>query len=70
MSLPVVLARQEVLRAALDVLAAEHHLADDSASVTRLQDAEDAMAIAARDLTNAIDELPPRQRPKGWGDPE
>ncbi len=55
-----------VLRAALEVLCAERQLGDESPSVTKLQRAEDRLALAARDLTNAIDDMPPVQRPKGW----
>ena len=62
----VITARQAVLRAALDVLCAEHHLSDENASVAQLADAERSMAIAARDLVNAIDDLAPGQQPRGW----
>jgi hypothetical protein len=59
-------ARQALLRAALNVLADERALADASPPVSRMRQNDDALAIAARDLTVAIDELPPRDRPKGW----
>jgi hypothetical protein len=53
----LVLARQEVLRAALDVLAAEHHLADDEASTGRLIEAEHVLDRAAQELAEALDAL-------------
>lgn len=59
-------ARQNLLRAALNILADERALADASPPVARMRQHDDALAIAARDLTAAIDELPPRDRPKGW----
>lgn len=59
-------AREAVLRAALTVLGAERMLHVDSTSMTALKAAEDTLAIACRDLTNAVDDLPPLQRPGNW----
>lgn len=62
----VIGARERLLRAAVAVLGAERMLHVSTQSMTRLKAAEDEMAIAARDLTSAIGEMPPIQRPKGW----
>lgn len=59
-------ARRTLLRAALTLLADEQALADDSPPVSHLKRDEDALSVAARDLTAAVDELLPRDRPKGW----
>jgi hypothetical protein len=60
-------ARREVLvRAVLAMLLAERQLAAESATAADLAKREDAVSIAARDLTNAIDDSPPSARPKGW----
>jgi len=59
-------AKRRILRAALDVLRYEQDLADDTPPLAHLKRAEDAMALAARDLTQAIDALPVVQHPKGW----
>lgn len=59
-------AERRILRAALDVLRYEQALADDSPPLAYLKKAEDAMALAARDLARAVDALPVVQHPKGW----
>jgi hypothetical protein len=59
-------AREAVLTAALDVLRHERRLASDSPGIAKLRHAEDALALSARDLTNALDDLPPGDQPKGW----
>jgi hypothetical protein len=58
--------REELLRASLDVLAAERMIAVSASAMTRLKQAEDRQALAARNLTNCISELPPGQRPAHW----
>lgn len=58
--------RERVTVAVLELLTAERRLSDESASMADLAAAERALDLAARDLTSAIDELPPRDRPKGW----
>jgi hypothetical protein len=45
---------------------AELHLDEDTASVTDLSDSEKALALAARELARAVDELPRERRPSGW----
>ena len=59
-------ARENVLQAALHVLVTERGLSDEVASVTALNAAEDALVLAARDLTRAVETLPYPRRPKGW----
>ncbi len=58
--------REELLRAALDVLAAERMISVSASAMTRLKQAEDRQALAARNMTNCVDSLPPGQRPAGW----
>jgi hypothetical protein len=53
----LVLARQALLSAAIDVLSAEHHLADDDAAAGKLIEAEHALDRAAADLADALDTL-------------
>lgn len=62
----VITCREALTRAVLDMLAAERRLSEDNASVVALRDAETAISLAARDLTNAIDDLPEQQHPRGW----
>ena len=59
-------ARERLTRAVLAMLLAERQLAAESASVTGLASREDAVSLAARDLTNAIDDSPPAMWPKDW----
>jgi hypothetical protein len=58
-------AREELLRAAVRVLAAErsepHAHSDDEASY-----AAELLALAARDLVEAVDRLPASRRPDRW----
>jgi len=60
-------AEEQLLRAALRTLLAERGLADETGSVTSVNHASERLAIAARDLVRAVDELPREKRPKGWG---
>jgi hypothetical protein len=60
-------ARREVLvRAVLGMLLTERQVAAESAPPADLTKREDAVSLAARDLTNRIDDLPPSARPQGW----
>jgi hypothetical protein len=61
-------AREDILLAALAVLGAERHLADDEASMVALSEAEDRMALAARRLAWATDAMPVARRPEGWAE--
>ena len=63
----LVQAREDVIRAALDVLVAERGLSDERASAQAVMDAEERLAVTAERLVRAIDEMPMRKRPKGWG---
>ena len=60
-------AREDVIRATLELLVAERELSDDGASAKKVMDAEEAMAFAAERLTRAVDALPAGRRPRGWG---
>ena len=55
-----------MLKTALGVLVTERGLSDEVSSVTALNAAEDALVLAARDLTRAVETLPYARRPKGW----
>jgi len=58
--------RHALIGAALSVLTAEHNLSDEAASGTALLKAEEALELAAQDLTSTIDGLPLTARPRGW----
>lgn len=62
----VLTARERLLRASIAVLGAERMLHVDAPAMGRLKAAEDEMSLAARDLTNAVDDSPPRDWPKDW----
>jgi hypothetical protein len=55
-----------LVRAVLVMLLAERQVAAGSATVADLAKRQNAVALAARDLTNDIDDSPPSARPKGW----
>jgi hypothetical protein len=59
-------AQEQVIRAALRTLMAERGLSDDDRAAGNVADTSDALALAARELTTAVDMLPMGQRPKGW----
>lgn len=59
-------ARHDIAVAATKLHLAELSLSGETASVLAVNEAEDEMALAARRLTRAIDELPPGRQPKGW----
>ena len=58
--------RERVIEAALKVVLFERSISDEPSSLNAVLKAEHQLAIAARDLTNAIDDLPPGRHPKGW----
>lgn len=58
--------RETLLRAALEVLAAERGLIDLRASIGPLGTADASLGFAARNLARAIDELPEAMQPRGW----
>jgi hypothetical protein len=53
----LVLARQALLSAAIDVLSAEHHLADDDAATGKLIEAEHVLDRSATDLAGALEAM-------------
>jgi signal transduction histidine kinase len=57
-------ARERLVCAALTLDLAERSLT--AGGMRAVNRAEDALELAARDLTNAVDEVPPVARPKGW----
>jgi hypothetical protein len=59
-------ARERVVRHALSVAAWERSLADNPKAAGALLKAESALELACRDLTNSVDDSPPRDRPDGW----
>jgi hypothetical protein len=59
-------ALQRVITIAADIIAAERHIADDPRAAGLLPKLETALELACRDLVNAVDDLPPVERPKGW----
>ena len=61
-----VTAMHEVERAATRLHLAELNLSDEHSSALEVNDARDALALAARDLARAVDSLPLNRRPKGW----
>ncbi len=64
----VIQARENVVKAALDLLRAERELSDERASATAVTSAEDHLALASRDLVRATDNLPYGRLPKGWAE--
>ena len=62
----VIKRREAVLQAALKVISAERELDGGERTVTALLQAEDRIALAARDYVAAVDALPPGRKPKGW----
>jgi len=59
-------ARHEVEASAARLHLAELSLSDDPASAVAVNEAQDALAVAARKLARAVDGLPMERRPKGW----
>jgi hypothetical protein len=59
-------AHEKVIKAVLDILALERCLADVPDAVDALMTATDTLELACRDLTNAVDDSPARERPRDW----
>jgi hypothetical protein len=59
-------AREAALSAALDLVTCERHLHDRASSASRITKLQEDFYLAARDLTNAIDNAPPTARPRNW----
>jgi hypothetical protein len=60
------IARNELLRAALRVLAAERGNESDPHFGDELDYAQEGLALAARDLVDAVNQMPADQQPVGW----
>lgn len=58
--------RETLLRAALEVLAAERGLVDLAKPISPLGVVDASLSFAARDLVRAIDDLPEALQPRGW----
>lgn len=54
-------------RAVMSLTAAEMGLAEDG-PVKAVSDAEEDVALAARDFTSAVSMMPRNRKPKGWDD--
>jgi hypothetical protein len=59
-------ARNELLRAALRVLDAERGDESDPHFGDELDYAQEGLALAARDLADAVNQMPADQQPVGW----
>lgn len=67
----IVEARTAALDAALDLITCERHLHDQGSAAARIGKLQDTFYLACRDVTNAIDDLSPGERPRNWAlDPE
>jgi len=67
----IIEARVAALDAALDLITCERHLHDRASAASRIGKLQDDFYRACRDVTNAIDDLQPGERPRGWAlDPE
>jgi len=53
-------------RDVMTLTAAEMNLAEENSSAKAVNVAEDAVALAARALTTAVDMKPRAEQPKGW----
>lgn len=60
-------AREELVRSVLRYLSAEHGDPGDPHHAAELEYSEEQVALAARDLTRATDDLPADEQPIGWG---
>jgi hypothetical protein len=54
-------------RAVISLTAAEMGLAEDG-PVKAVSDAEEDVALAARDFVSAVSMMPSQRQPKGWND--
>lgn len=67
MSLAIEAAHDELVRAVLRRLSAEHLPASEPHVSDELELSDEQVAHAARNLTRAVDGLPVAQQPIGWG---
>ena len=63
-----VTARHDVEVAAVRLHLAELSLSDEHSSALAVNQAQDALAVAARRFTRAVDELPLNRQPVGWNE--
>ena len=63
-----VTARHEVEIAAAQLHLAELQLSDERSSALALNKAQDALAVAARRFSRAVDDLPLNRQPIGWNE--
>jgi hypothetical protein len=63
-----VCAVRDVEVAAATLHLAELHLSDEESAAVAVNKAQDALAIAAKKLTLAVDELPLGRQPAGWNE--
>jgi hypothetical protein len=64
---PVAAALQQVERAALRSVAAQHYQGDDEPlPFAAMERQEERLILAARDLVRAVEALPESKRPIGW----
>jgi hypothetical protein len=61
-----VTAMHDVETAVTELRLAELALSDDHSSALAVNQAQDSVAVAAKRLTRAVDELPAQRKPKGW----
>ncbi len=61
-----VTALHEVERAVTRLHLAELDLSDEHSSALAFNEAQESVALAARDLARAVDSLPVNRQPKGW----
>jgi hypothetical protein len=61
-------ALHEIERAAARLHVAELDLSDERSSALAVNQAQDAVAIGAKKLARAVDELPMGRKPKGWAE--
>jgi hypothetical protein len=59
-------ARERVIRAVLRVLESEHEERPHAHSAAEAEYAGEQLALAARELAEAVDALPREQQPVGW----
>jgi hypothetical protein len=58
--------QHELTTAVLRLVTTEHEIATSASAASRIAGLEDQMALAARNLVNRVDDLPPRLWPPGW----
>jgi hypothetical protein len=57
----------DIERAVTELRLAELNLSDEHSSALAVNQAQDKVAVAARRLARAVDELPLNRQPIGWG---